>query len=271
MKDLEKHIPQLNAALQKRGACDEDVADAVRNIQSHKVGHLCATEMDEEKPGLDVFALMRTRAFLQGCLGTDPHSDEEQIIQRSIDEIDAHISRHHRLTYDSEHDPASLKQLWHQHHDRISAAERLTDDATRTTRILALKCEKDRILRLLLKLSGSLSVQGELPPIPTLDLVNAFHEATDRSLRTIVEEELEARFSAAYDLLDALHGSRPVARLNRLLDLKTLSSQGFSRSIVKSPESLAEIIANLSITRRALGAQHFVHITHSWDRLDSCV
>ncbi|MQM31775.1 MAG: hypothetical protein CRU78_15135 [Candidatus Accumulibacter phosphatis] len=268
MVDLEKHIPQLNAALQKRGACDEDAADAVRNIQAHKVGHLCATEMDEEIPGLDVFALMRTRAFLQGCLGTDPHSDEEQIIQRSIDEIDAHISRHHRLTYDSEHDPASLKQLWHQHHDRISAAERLTDDATRTTRILALKCEKDRILRLLLKLSGSLSVQGELPPIPTLDLVNAFHEATDRSVRTIVEEELEARFSAAYDLLDALHGSRPVARLNRLLDLKTLSSQGFSRSIVKSPESLAEIIANLSITRRALGAQHFVNITHSWDRLD---
>lgn len=204
MADREKRIPQLNAALQRCGACDEDIADAVRNIQAHKIGDLGATEMDEEKPGLDVFALKRTRAFLQGCLGTHPHSDEEQIIQRSIDEIDAQISMHHRL-----------------------------------------------------KFSGSLSVQGEFPPIPTSDLVNAFHEASDPSVRSMVEEELEARFSAAYDLLDALHGSRPVARLNRLLDLKTVSSQGFSRSIVKSPEALAEITENLAITRRALGAQRF--------------
>lgn len=224
--------------------------------------------MNEEIRGLDVFALLRTQAFLQGCLGTDPHSDEEQLIQRSIDEIDAHVSMHHRLAYDSDHDLASLKPPLHQHHDRISAAERLTDDAARTKRILALKGEKDRILRLLLKLPGSLSVQGEFPPIPASELVKAFHEATDRSVRTIVEDELEARFSTAYNLLDALHGSRPVARFNRLLDLKTVSSKGFSRSIVKSPEALAEIIENLAITRRALGAQRFVSITHSWDRLD---
>ena len=100
------------------------------------------------------------------------------------------------------------------------------------------------------------------------DLVNAFHEASDPAVRSVVEEELEARFSAAYDLLDALHGSQPVARLNRLLDLKAVSSQGFSRSIVKSPEALAEIIENLAIARRALGARRFVSITNSWDRLD---
>ena len=220
MADVEKRIPQLIAALHKRGACDEDIADAVRNIREHKVGHLCANEADKERIDLDVFALTRTRAFLQDCLGTDPHSDEGQVIQRSIDEIDAHISMHHRLAYDSDHDLALLKQLWRQHNDRISAAERLTDDATRTSRILALKCEKDRILRVLLKLSGAVSVQGEFAPIPTSDFVDAFHGATDKAVRTVIEEELEARFSAAYDLLEALHGSRPVARLHRLINLK---------------------------------------------------
>jgi len=104
--------------------------------------------------------------------------------------------------------------------------------------------------------------------MPTADLVNAFHRVTDRSINTMVEEELEARFSTAYDLLAALHGSQPVARLNRLLDLKTMSSQGFSRSIVKGPEALAEMIENLAITHRALGAQRFMSITRSWDRLD---
>ena len=188
MADIEKRIAQLIAALQKRGARDEDIADAVRNIREHN--------------------------------------------------------------------------------DRLSAAERITDDTARTTRISALKREKDRILRVLLKLSGSVSVQGEFAPIPTADLVDAFHGATENSVRTIIEEELEARFSAAYDLLEALHGSRPVARLHRLIDLKTMSSQSFSRSIVKSPEALADITNNLAIAHRALGAQRFKSITRSWDRLD---
>lgn len=268
MADVENRIPRLIAVLHKCGASDEDIADAVGNIQEHKVDHLCANEAGKENADLDVVALLCTRAFLQDCLGTNPHSAEEQIIQRCIDDVDAHISTHHRHRYDSDHHQAWLKQLWYQHNSRISAAERLTDDASRAARIHALKCEKDRILRLLLKFSGSLSVQRDPPPIPTSDLVDAFHAATDRSVRTIIEEELEARFSAAGDLLEALHGSRSVARLQMLLDLKAISCQGFSRSIVKSPEALAEVIENFAIVRRALGAQRFMSITRSWDRLD---
>ena len=188
MADIEKRIAQLSAALQKRGARDEDIADAVRNIREHN--------------------------------------------------------------------------------DRISAAERITDDTTRTTRISALKSEKDRILRVLLKLSGSVSEQGGFVPIPTSELVDAFHGATENSVRTIIEEELETRFSAAFELLEALHGSRPVGRLHRLIDLTAMSSQGFARSIVKSPEALADITNNLAIAHRALGAQRFKSVTRSWDRLD---
>lgn len=83
-----------------------------------------------------------------------------------------------------------------------------------------------------------------------------------------IATELEERFSTACDLLEALYGVAPVARLKRLLDLKKMSSEGFSRSIVKSPDALAEITANLAIARRALGAQRFMSITGAWDRLD---
>ncbi|MFZ4535823.1 PEP/pyruvate-binding domain-containing protein [Propionivibrio sp.] len=100
------------------------------------------------------------------------------------------------------------------------------------------------------------------------EIAEAFHGATDKSVRAVIEEDLEARFAAAYDLLEALYGSRPVARLHRLLDLKKMSSQGFSQSIVKSPEALADLIRNLAIARRALGAQRFMSIAKSWDRLD---
>ncbi len=268
MADIENRIAQLIAALRKRGARDGDIADALRNIREQNVGHLRLHEADGNGIGLNVFALTRTLAFLQGFLSTDPRSDEDRIIQRCIAEIEAHIGMHHRLTHDSDHDPAVLKQLWHHHNERISAAERITDDATRTTRIAALKRAKDGILRALLELSDSISAQDELAPVPTSDLVNAFHGATENSIRTIVEEELEERFSAAYYLLEALYGSRPVARLHRLIDLKTMSGQGFSRSIVRSPEALVDITSNLAIAHRALGAQRLKSITQSWDRLD---
>ena len=84
----------------------------------------------------------------------------------------------------------------------------------------------------------------------------------------LVEAELEARFALAFDLLEALYGGRTVVRLQRLINLKKMSSQGFSRSIVKSPGGLADLVRNLAIVRRALGAQRFVGIVQSWDRLD---
>ena len=268
MADIENSIPQLISALHKRGARNEDIAEAIGIIREYKVGHFYSNEADNERIVLDIFALARTRAFLQNCLGTDPHCDEQQIIQRSIDDIDAHLSMHHWPKDVSGDDPVLLKQLWHQHNASLSAAERLTEDATRSARILTLTREKDRILRMLLKLSDPVSVQGEFAPVPTAELANAFHGATDKSIRAVIEEELEARFAAAYDLLEALYGSRPVARFHRLLDLKKMSSQGFTRSIVKSPEAFAGLIKNLAIARRALGAQRFMSIAEAWDRLD---
>ena len=83
------------------------------------------------------------------------------------------------------------------------------------------------------------------------------------------EEELEALFPAAYERLETLYGSRPVARLHRLVDLKKMSSQGFSQSIVKTPQALADLIKNLAVARRALGAQRFRSLTRTWNRLDS--
>mgnify|MGYP001445048466 CR=1 FL=1 len=268
MADGEKSIPQLIAALNERGARNEAIAEAVGNIREHMVDLHYSNEADKERVVLDVFALVRTKAFLQSVLGTDPLFDEQQIIQRSIHEIDAHFRMHNWPTYVSDDDPVLLKQLWRQQNFSLSAAERLTDDTIRTARIAALTSEKERILRRLLKLSDSLSVQGEFAPVAVAELADAFHRATDKSVRAVIEEELEARFAAAYGLLEALHGSRPVARLHRLLDLKKMSSQGFSRSMVKSPGALADLIKNLAIARRALGAQHFMSIAKFWDRLD---
>jgi len=269
MADFEKSIPLLMVALHERGARNEAIAEAVGNIRTHMVELHYSNEADKEWVVLDVFALARTKAFLQSFLGTDTLFDEQQIIiQRSIHEIDAHFRMHNWPTDVSDEDPVLLKQLWRQQNVSLSAAGRLTDDAIRTARISAVTSEKDRILRRILKLSDSLSAQSEFAPVPVPDLAAAFHRTTDKSVRAVIEEELEARFPAAYDLLEALHGSRPVARLHRLLDLKKMSSQGFSRSMVKSPGALTDLISNLAIARRALGAQRFMGIAKFWDRLN---
>ena len=268
MTDVETSFPQLIAALRERGASDKDIAEAVDNIREHKVGHLYWNEADKQRIVLDVFALARTRAFLQDCLDTHPHSDGEEAIQQSIREIDAHFSLHHWPTSVADDDPVLLREFWRQHNAALSASERLADDATRTARIAALTSEKNRILRRLLKLPASVSVQGQCAPVASADLADAFHGATDKSVSAVIEDELQARFPSAYDLLEALHDSRSVARCHRLVDLKGMSSQGFSSSIVQSREALAELGKNLAIARRALGGQRFASIASAWDRLD---
>ena len=165
-------------------------------------------------------------------------------------------------------DPASLVQRWHQYNERFAAAGRRVDDVGGTNRVQALKDEKARILRTLLKLSDHQATRGKLAPVPDSDLIEAFHRAADESVRGVVADELEARFPAAYDLLEAFYGHGPVARLKRLLGLKTISSEGLARSVVKSPEALADIIRNLALARRAVGAQRFISIVQGWARLE---
>ena len=268
MTDVEKSIPLLIAALNKRGARDEDIAEAADNIRKHMVGDLYWNETDNERIVLDVVALARTRAFLQDCLGTNPQSDGEEIIRQSIRELDEHFTLHHWPASVSDDDPVLVKQLWRQHDAAIAASERLPDDAARTARIAALTSEKNRILRRLLRFPALVSAQGEFAPLAAADLGDAFRGATDRSVRAVIEEELQARFPSAYDLLEALHESRSVALCQRLVDLKKISSQGFSSSIVQSREALAELGRNLAIARRALGARRFAGIASAWDRLD---
>ena len=42
-----------------------------------------------------------------------------------------------------------------------------------------------------------------------------------------------------------------------------------ARSVVKSPEALADIIRNLALARRAVGAQRFISIVQGWDDWNS--
>ena len=106
-------------------------------------------------------------------------------------------------------------------------------------------------------------------------LIAARHErgARDEDIadarHTASKDGLEARFATAYELLETRYGSRSVARLHRLLDLKKISSEGFSQSIIRNPQALDDLIKNLTVVRRALGAQRFRSMTGSWKRLDS--
>jgi protein-tyrosine-phosphatase/phosphohistidine swiveling domain-containing protein len=110
---------------------------------------------------------------------------------------------------------------------------------------------------------------GVRDPVAATDLVAAFHEAREDAERARLAQELETRFPVADDLLVALYGERAVAGLRRLVKLAKISSLGFARSMIKSPQGLAEITANLAVVRRALGATRFAGITRAWDRLDS--
>ncbi|MFT3849867.1 MAG: PEP/pyruvate-binding domain-containing protein [Propionivibrio sp.] len=168
---------------------------------------------------------------------------------------------------DTERDRAALTRRWHDNNDRLAAAGRLADSAARARRIRVLTRTKDRILRALLGLPGAASGHSEIAP-PTPDLIAAFQGTTDAPLRTVFAEALETRFATAHELLGALHGARPVARCQRLLNLKQMSSRGFARSIVKSPEAFADLVANLALVRRVIGAPRFQCIVESWDRLD---
>ena len=182
------------------------------------------------------------------------------------DGFDATIGEPHRHALAAERDPTVLARLWHQLDDRLAEAERLADSAERAHRCRTLASEKERILRRLLSLPDAVLPQDEFTPVP--ELVAAFHEVTDPVIRAVITEALEARFTTADELLDALHDPRTVAHLHRLIDLKRMSCRGFSRSIVKSSEALADLVENLALIHRTLGAQDFTRIVRSWDRLD---
>ena len=268
MADTKELLPQLIEALEKRGVSKDAIEEAVRNLRVHKVNHIYWNEADKEWIVLHVFNLARTRSLLQNCLATDSNSVGQQIIQQHIREIDEHFNTYHWPTDVSEDEPVLLKELWQQQKISISAANQLPNDATRAARISVLRNESNRILRTVLKLPTPASAQGEFESAATPELAAALRRETDRFVRAVIEDELHTRYPAAYDFLAAVYPGRHVNRLNCLLNLKTLSSQGFSQSMTHHHDALTALIDNLTIARGALGQQHFTSITGTWDTLD---
>ncbi|MFZ1643079.1 MAG: PEP/pyruvate-binding domain-containing protein [Candidatus Contendobacter sp.] len=268
MVDTRENILQLIAALEKRDVCNDVIQETITNILLHKVDLIYWNDADKERIILHAYLLARTKSLLQDSLATDLNSNGREIIERHIREINEHFSMHQWPTDIPEDDPALLKQLWHQQNISIAATRQFHDNVSHTALIPGFRSESNRILRILLKLPATVSTQGEFEPVVTRDLVTALLRRTDRFVKAVVEEELQARYPAAYDFLVALYGRRYIAKLDGLLDLKRMSSQGFSKSMAQSKDALRVLIDNLTIARNVLGTQEFFRITGSWDTLN---
>ena len=267
MADTDDYVLQLTAALEKRGMVRACAAEVVGNIRHNKVELIYWNEADKERIVLHAYDLARARSALQDALARDPDAEGHEVIHRCICDIDEHFTAHHWPSAIAEDDPILLKELWHRQQNRIIAARQLPDDGTRATRIAGLASEGNRILGTLLGLPATVSARGEVAPVTTRDLVAALQTGADRLVATVAEAELEARYPAAYDFLAAVYGCRITARLNRILELRGMSSRGFSQSPMQNRQALTALIANLGIARNALGQEHFSRMTGSWDTL----
>lgn len=263
-----ENILQLIDVLERCGVCKELIEEAVSNILLHKVDLIYWNDADRERIAFHAYSLARTRSMLQESLATDLNSDGQEIIEQHIREIDEHFSMYQWPTEISEDDPVLLKQLWDQQNISVSAMGRHTNLAPESAHKTGFGSESNRILRILLKLPTVVSARGEFEPVITRDLVAALQGQTNRFAKAVIDEELQSRYPVAYDFLTALYGRRYVPKLDRLLDLKKMSSQGFLKSIMKNKDALRALIDNLTIARNALGKKYFLEITGLWDALD---
>jgi len=265
---MKKYILRLMEALQECGFEKNIIEEVVSNIQRHKLDLIYWSDSDKERIILHAFLLARTKSLLQDSLAKKLKSDGQEIIEKYIREIEEHFNRHQWPTDISEDDPELLKQLWHQKNIEIDLIRQSPDHATQATHIQSLKNESNRLLHILLKLPITVSVQGQYEPVLTCDLVTALKKQTDDLfIKVVIEEELQARYPDAYSFLTILYGHRNVAKLDRLLDLTRISSEGFLKSIAQDRDGLIMLIDNLTITQNALGKQNFIKITASWDNL----
>jgi len=264
---MRQDILRLIEALEKRGFEKSIIEETAASIQRHTVDLIYWSDADKERIILHAFLLARTKSFLQDSLAINLKSDGQEIIEQYIRGIDEHFSRHQWPMDISEEDPVLLKQLWRQKNIEINLIRQSPDDAIQATRIPILKNEINHLLHILLKLPVIVSVQGQYEPVLTRDLVTVMQKQTDLSVKTVIEEELQARYPDAYNFLTLLYGHRNVAKLHRLLDLKRISSEGFLKSMMQSRDALVTLIDNLTIAQNALGKQNFIKITRSWDNL----
>ena len=263
---MTEKILRLTKALEKLGFKENIIEEVVDNIQRHKIDIIYWSDDDKERIILHAFFLAQAKSFLQDYLLIQ--SNEQKVIEEYIEEIDEHFTSHQWPADISEDDPVLLKQLWRQKNIEINLIKQSPDYITQTAYILGLKSESNRILRILLKLPVILSAQGQYEPVLTRDLVSAIQKQKNLFIKAVIEEELQARYPDAYNFLTALYGHRNVVKLDRLLDLKKISSRGFLRSMVQGKDALIALIDNWTIIKNVLGEQNFLEITASWESLD---
>ena len=265
---MRDNILKLMEALEMRGFKKNIIEEAATNLQLHQVDLIYWSDADKERILFHAFLLARTKSFLQDALAINLQSDGQEIIKKYIQEIDEHFSKHQWPTDISTDDPVLLKQLWRQQNIEINLIGQSPDHTNQVTRISDLKSESNRILRILLKLPIIASAQGQYEPVLTRDLVTVLQKQTDLFVKAVIEEELQARYPDAYNFLTVLYGHRNIAKLDQLLDLKIISSEGFLKSMIQSRDALISLINNLSIAQNTLGKQNFFKITAPWDTLN---
>ncbi len=263
---MQKKFWQLIETLKKLGVEEMLIKEVVEHIHQHKIDVICWNDDDKERIILHAFFLARAKYFLQDFLTTQ--SQERKIIEKYLQEIDEHVANHQWPAQVAEDDPLLLKQMWRQKNSEIHRVRQSPDHVAQAAHILALKSESNRILRILLKLPVITSAYGQYEPVLTRDLVAAMQKQHNEFVKSIIEEELQGRYPDAYNFLTALYGHRNIAKLNQLIHLKKISSQGFLKSMVQSKDALIILIENLAIARLALGENNFIKIIGSWSALD---
>lgn len=268
MADADESFRRLLDALKARGIDDASAEGAAASIRRNKVAIMCWEEADKERVVLNAFDLAGARSLLQHALRASPNAGGAEVIQRFIDAIDEHVRLYHWPTEVRKDDPALLQALWRQHQMRPSAVDQVAGEAGRAALPSRLD-EGNRILRCLLELPVATSSQGTVEPVADHELGAALRSTTNRFARAVVADALEARHSSAYDFLCAIYGNHEVGRLQRLVDLRRMSSRGFDRSLARSASGLSQLIDNLSVAKNVLGAERFGNMTSAWNALDS--
>ncbi len=268
MADMRKNFTQLMGALKKCGVSKDIIAEAITNLQSHKVEIIHWSDADRERIIYHAFLLARTRSLLQESLAISSNAAGQEVIKRHIQEINDHFNKYRWPVEISEDDPALLKQLWRQLHTSVDQTKSLSDNTRDIACSLSLRSKSNRILRTLLKLPVTISAYGAFDPVATHDLAAALQAQPDTLIKSVIVEELQARYPNAYDFLVELYGRRDVIKIDRLLGIKKMSSQGYLSCVIRNKETLKALIDNLTIAQKVLEKPEFTKITESWDTID---
>lgn len=263
---MEKKFWELIDALKKMRVEDLVIQEIVSYIHENKIQIICWGEENRERIILHAYLLNKAKHSLQNVLDR-ANKEQVPILEKHIAEIAEHIAGHQWPAEIADDDPLLLKQIWRQKNNEIDLAKRSLNHLTQAGRILELKSESNKILRILLKLPVRTSAYGDYEPVVTSDLFSALQAQDNQFIKAVIDEELQGRYSDAYSFLSALYGHRNTARLNHILPLKKMGSRGFLTSIIQTKDAFINLINNLYIAQRSLGKERFTKITESWINL----